>query len=158
MEATPWKGSARFQAVHQAVRYLPTFTFARRERQVEPIACFQALSARRRGPNAYRKRPRGPYFGMCTDRFGTQWMVSWPTPGVNPPSVFRAGASGSLACEMCTADYRGYASTREGDPRLVTSMHGSRYSRFGLGHLRILAGVGVPGRVHGVRPRITCGS
>jgi PhnB protein len=22
----------------------------------------------------------GPYFGMCVDRFGTQWMVSLPTP------------------------------------------------------------------------------
>lgn len=24
--------------------------------------------------------PWGPYFGMCIDRFGTQWMVSLPTP------------------------------------------------------------------------------
>jgi PhnB protein len=24
--------------------------------------------------------PWGPYFGMCADRFGTQWMVSLPTP------------------------------------------------------------------------------
>ena len=24
--------------------------------------------------------PWGPYFGMCVDRFGTQWMVSLPTP------------------------------------------------------------------------------
>ena len=24
--------------------------------------------------------PWGPYFGMCEDRFGTQWMVSLPTP------------------------------------------------------------------------------
>ena len=24
--------------------------------------------------------PWGPYFGMCTDRFGIQWMVSLPTP------------------------------------------------------------------------------
>jgi PhnB protein len=23
--------------------------------------------------------PWGPYFGMCTDRFGVQWMVSLPT-------------------------------------------------------------------------------
>ena len=25
--------------------------------------------------------PWGPYFGMCTDRFGVNWMVSLPTPG-----------------------------------------------------------------------------
>jgi len=24
--------------------------------------------------------PGGPYFGMCTDRFGVQWMVSLPEP------------------------------------------------------------------------------
>ncbi len=24
--------------------------------------------------------PWGPYFGMCADRFGTQWMVSLPMP------------------------------------------------------------------------------
>lgn len=24
--------------------------------------------------------PWGPYFGMCTDQFGVQWMVSLPTP------------------------------------------------------------------------------
>jgi len=24
--------------------------------------------------------PWGPYFGMCADRFGIQWMVSLPTP------------------------------------------------------------------------------
>jgi len=24
--------------------------------------------------------PWGPYFGMCTDRFGVQWMVSLPNP------------------------------------------------------------------------------
>jgi PhnB protein len=24
--------------------------------------------------------PWGPYFGMCTDRFGVQWMVSLPGP------------------------------------------------------------------------------
>jgi len=24
--------------------------------------------------------PWGPYFGMCTDRFGVQWMVSLPQP------------------------------------------------------------------------------
>jgi PhnB protein len=24
--------------------------------------------------------PWGPYFGMCTDRFGVQWMVTLPTP------------------------------------------------------------------------------
>jgi PhnB protein len=24
--------------------------------------------------------PWGPYFGMCVDRFGVQWMVSLPTP------------------------------------------------------------------------------
>ncbi len=24
--------------------------------------------------------PWGPYFGMCQDRFGVQWMVSLPTP------------------------------------------------------------------------------
>lgn len=24
--------------------------------------------------------PWGPYFGMCTDRFGVQWMVSLPHP------------------------------------------------------------------------------
>ena len=24
--------------------------------------------------------PWGPYFGMCTDRFGVQWMVSLPEP------------------------------------------------------------------------------
>jgi PhnB protein len=24
--------------------------------------------------------PWGPYFGMCADRFGVQWMVSLPTP------------------------------------------------------------------------------
>jgi len=24
--------------------------------------------------------PWGPYFGMCVDRFGVQWMVSLPHP------------------------------------------------------------------------------
>jgi PhnB protein len=24
--------------------------------------------------------PWGPYFGMCTDRFGVQWMISLPGP------------------------------------------------------------------------------
>ena len=24
--------------------------------------------------------PWGPYFGMCADKFGVQWMVSLPTP------------------------------------------------------------------------------
>ncbi|MFM2415375.1 MAG: hypothetical protein RL385_98 [Pseudomonadota bacterium] len=24
--------------------------------------------------------PWGPYFGMCVDKFGVQWMVSLPTP------------------------------------------------------------------------------
>jgi len=24
--------------------------------------------------------PWGPYFGMCVDRFGVQWMVSLPNP------------------------------------------------------------------------------
>ena len=24
--------------------------------------------------------PWGPYFGMCKDKFGVQWMVSLPTP------------------------------------------------------------------------------
>jgi PhnB protein len=29
---------------------------------------------------ALANAPWGPYFGMCTDKFGVRWMVSLPTP------------------------------------------------------------------------------
>jgi PhnB protein len=29
---------------------------------------------------ALANAPWGPYYGMCTDRFGVQWMVSLPHP------------------------------------------------------------------------------
>jgi len=47
---------------------------------VEADRVFQALSGDGGESKCLSQTPVGPYFGMCTDRFGTQWMVSLPTP------------------------------------------------------------------------------
>ncbi len=41
---------------------------------------FAALSAGGRVSMPLANAPWGAYFGMCTDRFGVQWMVSLPGP------------------------------------------------------------------------------
>ncbi|MGA7118482.1 MAG: VOC family protein [Polyangiaceae bacterium] len=49
--------------------------------KVEADRVFQALSGDGgRVTMPIANAPWGPYFGMCVDRFGTQWMVSLPTP------------------------------------------------------------------------------
>jgi len=45
----------------------------------KPTAPFRC-SAKAASTHAARHAPWGPYFGMCTDRFGVQWMVSCPSP------------------------------------------------------------------------------
>ena len=39
-----------------------------------------ALSAGGKVTMPLANAPWGPYFGMCVDRFGVQWMVSLPNP------------------------------------------------------------------------------
>lgn len=41
---------------------------------------FAALSEGGKVTMPLANAPWGPYFGMCVDRFGVQWMVSLPTP------------------------------------------------------------------------------
>jgi PhnB protein len=46
--------------------------------KAEADRVFAALSAGGRVAMPMAYAPWGPYFGMCTDRFGVQWMVSLP--------------------------------------------------------------------------------
>jgi PhnB protein len=46
----------------------------------EADRAFAALSAGGRVTMPLANAPWGPYFGMCVDRFGVQWMVSLPHP------------------------------------------------------------------------------
>ena len=48
--------------------------------KAEADRVFAALSAGGSVHMALANAPWGPYFGMCTDRFGVQWMVSLPKP------------------------------------------------------------------------------
>jgi PhnB protein len=48
--------------------------------KVEADRVFAALSAGGRVSMPMANAPWGPYFGMCADRFGVQWMVSLPHP------------------------------------------------------------------------------
>ena len=48
--------------------------------KAEADAAFTALSAGGAVTMPIANAPWGPYFGMCRDRFGVQWMVSLPTP------------------------------------------------------------------------------
>ena len=48
--------------------------------KAEADRVFAALSASGRVTMALANAPWGPYFGMCADRFGVQWMVSLPHP------------------------------------------------------------------------------
>jgi PhnB protein len=46
--------------------------------KAEADRVFAALSAGGRVTMPLANAPWGPYFGMCADRFGVQWMVSLP--------------------------------------------------------------------------------
>jgi PhnB protein len=48
--------------------------------KAEADRVFAALSAGGRVAMPLANAPWGPYFGMCADRFGVQWMVSLPNP------------------------------------------------------------------------------
>jgi PhnB protein len=48
--------------------------------KAEADRVFTALSAGGRVAMPMANAPWGPYFGMCADRFGVQWMVSLPHP------------------------------------------------------------------------------
>ncbi len=48
--------------------------------KVEADRVFAALSASGKVHMPLQNAPWGPYFGMCADQFGIQWMVSLPTP------------------------------------------------------------------------------
>ncbi|MDP9001220.1 MAG: VOC family protein [Myxococcota bacterium] len=48
--------------------------------QAEADRAFAALSAGGTATMQIANAPWGPYFGMCVDRFGVQWMVSLPNP------------------------------------------------------------------------------
>jgi PhnB protein len=48
--------------------------------KAEADRAFAALSAGGSVSMPLANAPWGPYFGMCVDRFGVQWMVSLPTP------------------------------------------------------------------------------
>jgi len=48
--------------------------------KAEADRVFGALSAGGRVAMPIANAPWGPYFGMCADRFGVQWMVSLPHP------------------------------------------------------------------------------
>ena len=48
--------------------------------KAEADRAFELLSAGGKVHMALANAPWGPYFGMCTDRFGVQWMVSLPNP------------------------------------------------------------------------------
>jgi PhnB protein len=48
--------------------------------KAEADRAFAALSEGGRVDMALANAPWGPYFGMCADRFGVQWMISLPNP------------------------------------------------------------------------------
>jgi PhnB protein len=48
--------------------------------KAEADRVYAALSAGGRATMPMANAPWGPYFGMCADRFGVQWMVSLPHP------------------------------------------------------------------------------
>ena len=48
--------------------------------KAEADRAFAALSAGGKVSMPLANAPWGPYFGMCVDRFGVQWMVSLPNP------------------------------------------------------------------------------
>jgi len=48
--------------------------------KAEADRVFGALSAGGRVAMPIANAPWGPYFGMCADRFGVQWMVRLPHP------------------------------------------------------------------------------
>ena len=48
--------------------------------KAEADRVFAALSVGGRIAMPMANAPWGPYFGMCADRFGVQWMVSLPHP------------------------------------------------------------------------------
>src|SRR3954462_13386681 len=48
--------------------------------KAEADRAFAALSTGGTVAMPLANAPWGPYFGMCVDRFGVQWMVSLPTP------------------------------------------------------------------------------
>jgi PhnB protein len=48
--------------------------------KAEADRVFAALSVGGRVAMPLANAPWGPYFGMCADRFGVQWMVSLPHP------------------------------------------------------------------------------
>ena len=48
--------------------------------KAEADRAFAALSAGGKVTMPLANAPWGPYFGMCVDRFGVQWMVSLPHP------------------------------------------------------------------------------
>jgi PhnB protein len=48
--------------------------------KAEADRAFAALSAGGTVAMPLANAPWGPYFGMCADRFGVQWMVSLPHP------------------------------------------------------------------------------
>jgi PhnB protein len=48
--------------------------------KAEADRVFAALSAGGQVNMPLANAPWGPYFGMCADRFGIQWMVSLPNP------------------------------------------------------------------------------
>ena len=48
--------------------------------KAEADRAFELLAAGGKVSMPLANAPWGPYFGMCTDRFGVQWMVSLPTP------------------------------------------------------------------------------
>jgi PhnB protein len=48
--------------------------------KAEADRVFAALSASGTVHMPLANAPWGPYFGMCADRFGINWMVSLPTP------------------------------------------------------------------------------
>lgn len=48
--------------------------------KAEADRVYAALSAGGKAGMPLANSPWGPYFGMCTDKFGTNWMVSLSTP------------------------------------------------------------------------------
>ena len=50
------------------------------QNKAEADRVFEALSKGGRVTMPIANAPWGPYFGMCVDRFGIQWMVSLPHP------------------------------------------------------------------------------
>ena len=48
--------------------------------KAEADRAFEALSLGGKVTMPLANAPWGPYFGMCVDRFGVQWMVSLPNP------------------------------------------------------------------------------